>query len=328
MKLYLRSNTPHVHHLLLVGLLMGSISATAQAIDLRGQWKFHIDDNLAWATAGFDDTRWESIFTPAVWEDEGFHGYDGFAWYRKKFDGRQLDKNGIYYLGLGFIDDCDEVYVNGKLVGFSGSMPPKFKTAYNKERRYPLPNDLVNFAGDNTIAIRVFDATLSGGIVDGRLGIYRSEKNRNMLVDLEGIWAFAPSRTQERPVSQNWQRIMVPGAWEFQGHAKYDGFAWYQRNFALPENAPKESLVLLLGRIDDFDEVYLNGKLIGQTNDHLPYGRSESYSRRRAYNLPASALRKGINLIEVMVEDMGNIGGIYEGTIGIVTRENFLRYYQ
>lgn len=313
--------------LLVILLVLAPAGLFAQVIDLRGLWKFHIDDKPAWAAASFDDSQWESIFTPAAWEDEGFNGYDGFAWYRRKFDGRLLKKNEIYYLGLGFIDDCDEVYVNGKLVGFSGFMPPGFKTAYNMERRYPLPSEVVNFSGENTIAIRVFDATLSGGIRDGRLGVYRSDKNRNMVVDLEGVWSFATSRRGEKPEGSRWQRIMVPGAWEYQGHLKYDGFAWYSREFMLPDNAIKEDLVLLVGKIDDFDQVFLNDAQVGTTNDHRPYGRSESWARRRAYTLAPPALKKGLNRIEVLVEDMGNSGGIYEGPIGIVTRDQFLRYY-
>ena len=104
--------------------------------------------------------NWEKIYAPSPWEDEGFNGYDGFAWYRKKFDGKELSKDESYYLNLGFIDDCDEVYLNGVLIGFSGSMPPKFKTAFNNERKYPLSNESINFYGMNTLAIRVFDVTL------------------------------------------------------------------------------------------------------------------------------------------------------------------------
>lgn len=314
---------------LLTLLLALPTMALGQVIDLRGQWKFHIDDKPAWAEANFDDSKWEQIFTPSAWEDEGFHGYDGFAWYRRKFDGKLLNANEIYYLGLGFIDDCDEVYVNGKLVGFSGSMPPEFKTAYNTERRYPLPNDVINFSGTNTIAIRVFDNTLGGGIVDGRLGIYRSQRNKSMIVDLEGIWLFATTSNGDRPKEADWRRMMVPAAWDFQGYMKYDGVAWYRRSLELPPNSPTSNLVLMLGYIDDFDEVYFNGQLIGSTNDRRRFGRSESYSKRRVYDIPETLIkRNGPNLIEVRVEDIGLMGGIYKGVVGIATKENYLKHYE
>src|SRR5258708_13073666 len=106
----------------------------SQVINLTGEWKFHIDDDVSWSSSTLDDSRWESIHAPSPWEEQGFNGYDGFAWYRKKFDGRTLDRNANYYLGLGFIDDADEVYVNGRLIGFSVSIPPCFNTPYNNNR--------------------------------------------------------------------------------------------------------------------------------------------------------------------------------------------------
>jgi len=261
--------------------------------------------------------------------EEGFNGYDGFAWYRKKFDGKLLSKEDTYYLNLGFIDDCDEVFLNGKLIGFSGAMPPKFKTAYNNERKYTLLNELINFEGDNIIAIRVFDVTLGGGIIDGDLGVYRSPKSR-MIADLQGMWLFKITwdDTALPKGNDGWEKILVPIPWEEQGFGKYDGNAWYKRSFTLTAQQlnQKEDLVLILGKIDDFDRTYLNGKLIGETNDKRPYGSSHSYSTQRVYDIPKGLL-KASNVVEVFVQDMGNIGGFYEGPIGIVTRSVYRQYY-
>lgn len=306
---------------------IGAVPGFAQVVNLKGGWKFHIDDEATWSSPGFDDSPWESIQAPSPWEDQGFYGYDGFAWYRKKFDGRALDKKENYYLGLGFIDDADEVYVNGKLIGFSGSMPPRFKTAYNSERKYNLPAEVINYKGENVIAIRVFDATLGGGIIDGRLGVFRSSESKALLLDLQGVWSFAISLSGE-PVRKEseWRRIMVPGPWEQNGYYKYDGYAWYKRSFALPQNFSTEQLVLVMGKIDDFDKVYLNGELIGSTNDHQKFGRSTSYSQNRVYPIPPQSLkRNGMNTVEVLVEDLGNIGGIYDGPIGIAAKAAYER---
>lgn len=315
----------------IVFFVLLSTSVFSQVISLSGSWKFHIDDKSVWGLADFDDSGWEDIDAPGLWEDQGFNGYDGFAWYRKKFDGRKLDKNENYYLGLGYIDDTDQVFVNGTLIGFSGSMPPKFKTAYNSERRYNLPNGVINFDGENIIAIRVFDAMHGGGMIDGKLGVFRSQRNKYLLIDLQGIWWFAKTNWKGELIrsESEWIKLMVPGPWEHQGYPRYDGFAWYKRTFTLPANFTQESLVLMLGKIDDFDKVYLNGKLIGTTNDQQPYGRSESFMEDRTYTIPAQVVKRGgVNTIEVLVEDMGNIGGIYEGTIGITTRANYEKYFR
>jgi hypothetical protein len=304
---------------------------TAQVVRLNGNWKFHIGDKSTWSASKFDDSDWEVITAPSAWEEEGFNGYDGFAWYRKNFDGRLLEKSENYSINLGYIDDADEVYVNGNLIGFSGSMPPKFKTAYNSERKYSLPNDVINFNGDNVIAIRVFDVTQGGGIIDGRLGIYGKPKSK-MLVDLQGLWDFRKSRDWQ-PIKDDkeWKKIMVPSPWEHQGYNNYDGFAWYRRSFTIDEKTigKEDELILLLGKIDDFDRAYLNGKQIGKTYDGEPFGASESYQQLRAYKIPIGLLKKtGVNTIEVMVEDMGNIGGIYEGPVGITTKTAYERYFR
>jgi hypothetical protein len=301
----------------------------AQVVNLKGKWKFHVGDKAAYASQKFNDADWEGIEVPSAWEDQGFHGYDGFAWYRTKFDGRKLDQASVYYLNLGYIDDCDEVYLNDSLIGFSGHFPPKFKTAYNSERRYVLPSHVIKYNGENTIALRVFDVTQAGGIVDGRIGIYRNEVNTKMLIDLQGVWSFAPSWGGERVTNEkDWRKIMVPIAWEFQGLSKYDGFAWYKRSFSIPANFTAEEVVLILGKIDDFDKVYFNGTFIGSTNDNRPYGMSESYNETRVYEIPKNLIKRNkINTIEVLVEDMGNVGGIYEGAVGITTKKNFQLYF-
>ncbi|MCB0488439.1 MAG: hypothetical protein KDC99_08175 [Cyclobacteriaceae bacterium] len=315
-------------YLLLLGLT--SSFSYGQVINLRGSWKFHIGDRESWSKQDFDDRDWEYIVAPSAWEDEGFNGYDGFAWYRKKFDGRRLSSNENYYINLGYIDDCDEVYINGLLIGFSGYMPPKFKTAYNTERKYNIPSSIINFNGENTIAIRVFDVTQGGGIIEGDIGIYRAERSR-LLVDLQGLWDFALSSWGESiKNSSQWEKIMVPAPWEHQGFSKYDGFAWYRKTFIADKSLTNrdEDYVILMGKIDDFDKVYVNGRLIGSTNDQRHFGASQSYARFRAYSIPPDLIKLGTNTVEVLVEDIGNIGGIYEGPVGIATRTIFERYYR
>jgi hypothetical protein len=53
--------------------------------DLRGTWKFQIGDDQRWADPSFNDEKWDNIFAPSPWENEGYPGYDGYAWYRKRF---------------------------------------------------------------------------------------------------------------------------------------------------------------------------------------------------------------------------------------------------
>ncbi|MCG8581147.1 MAG: hypothetical protein MI866_14600, partial [Bacteroidales bacterium] len=110
---------------------------------LNGQWYFSIGDNTDWARYHFNHFNWEQIPVPSMWEHQGFNGYDGFAWYRKEVKiGNDAEKLSLW-LDLGYIDDADEVYLNGELIGKSGHFPPHFKTAYNGRRLYKLPSNQI-----------------------------------------------------------------------------------------------------------------------------------------------------------------------------------------
>ncbi len=121
---------------------------------LEGEWKFSIGDEEKWASIDFNDNDWEEIKVPSAWENEGFHGYNGYAWYRKKFRVPSELKSTGFYLNLGYVDDVDQTFVNGHLIGVSGGFPPEFVTAYSAERKYFVPKEILK-DGENLIAVRV-----------------------------------------------------------------------------------------------------------------------------------------------------------------------------
>ena len=88
-----------------------------KVVDLSGHWKFSIGDDSSWANPDYNDSEWDQIKVSTSWESEGYNEYNGFAWYRKKFKAGSLSENEPVYLMLGNIDDADEVYINGHLVG-------------------------------------------------------------------------------------------------------------------------------------------------------------------------------------------------------------------
>ena len=118
-----------------------------QIVNLEGNWKFNIGDENWWKDENFNDSKWESLKVPGAWEDQGFHGYNGYAWYRKSFTIPDRYKGKTLYLYLGYVDDADETYLNGHLIGTGGKLPPNFETAYNLFRKYPLPAEFFNPSG-------------------------------------------------------------------------------------------------------------------------------------------------------------------------------------
>lgn len=305
--------------------------------DFRGQWKFELGDDMGWADPKYNDSGWEKMFVPSAWEDEGFPGYDGYAWYRKHFTISTDLKTRQLYLHLGVIDDVDEVYLNGHFIGFEGSFPPHFITAYAAQRIYQIPGEYLNSSGDNVVAVRVYDNELSGGILHGKPGLYEMKNALTPDLSLAGTWKFRTGDSmawkEEGIHDADWKDVHVPAYWETQGMKGYDGYGWYRRTARIPMTLSDETLILVLGKIDDLDEVYFNGERIGRTgsmSDRYEENRvSDEYLTLRAYTIPPRLIKFGQeNTIAVRVFDGFLHGGIYDGPIGIVTRTRFLAWQE
>ena len=299
-------------------------------VDLRGEWRFEIGDDPRWADPSFNDAGWVNLRVPAQWEEQGFPGYDGYAWYRKSVNIPADWMKKQLYLDMGVIDDADEVYVNGQFIGFRGQFPPHYVTAYNEFRFYYLPTSCLKPGEKNVIAVRVYDSQMGGGIVRGDPAI--RELVHSLAVDqpLPMTWKFAVGDDMAWKAPEfddgNWERVRVPAFWETQGHKGYDGFGWYRVKFRLNPELQGQHLILFLGKIDDIDEAYFNGERIGKTGTKYTPGGNE-YRRWRAYTIPNDKLSAdGENVLAVRVYDGFAHGGIYEGPIGIVTREKYLEW--
>ena len=312
--------------LVFVPFLSNGQTEYIRALNLRGQWNFAIGDNVRWADPAFNDSAWESVRVPGTWEDNGFYGYDGFAWYRLTFAGSLLDPDRMYWLLPGYIDDADETYLNGKIIGKSGSFPPGFRTAYKAKRQYPVPAGLINYTGKNVIAIRVYDGRIGGGIAAGPIGFY-TLRNYGFDIELSGMWKFSlGDRSNWKGLEyddEHWHNVLVPSPWEKQGFDHVDGKAWYRKEVIIKAEQTGEEWVLVLGLIDDFDKTYVNGVLVGETRDNYPFGFSSSYRTLRTYRINKNLLREGKNIIAIQVTDIGNVGGIYEGPVGMTPAKDF-----
>ena len=184
-----------------LGILLVPILSFSQKVfelDISGQWKFTIGDREEYAAIDYDDENWEYLEVPSPWEAEGFSNYNGYAWYRFTFDGSDLKHTKNLLLNLGYIDDVHEAYLNNELLGFKGSFPPRYYTAYDALNEYHIPSNLINENGKNVIAVRVYDLTLDGGIVKGNdIGIWYQTQTEDFQ-NLAGVWEF----TKKEPY--NW----------------------------------------------------------------------------------------------------------------------------
>ncbi len=299
----------------------------SKVVDLEGFWRFSVGDNNKWANPSFDDSEWDYIRVPANWEDF-YPGYNGYGWYRKTFEVRNMPPHDNLAFILGNIDDVDEVFVNGKKIGQTGTFPPHNKTAYNVNRVYYVDSEIIQ-KGENVIAVRVYDEGREGGMVGNYdIGLFYDNDKALLDIDLSGEWKFSTYRESGLYDydfdDSEWDEIKVPASWESQGYEDFDGFAWYRKKFSVPNKLMNENPYLVLGKIDDIDKVYLNGKLVARTeylDEYSGFRKHGLWQLYRVYELPPDILKRN-NILVVEVKDEQLQGGIYEGPIGLMNAQN------
>ncbi len=156
--------------LILLFVVMFETHLHSQATVISRDWKFKTGDSLYWAELRYDDTGWDDIKAGLWWAHAGYD-YSGFAWYRKKvFISSGLKsavKNAGYLkLSLGQIQDVDQTFLNGKLIGQTGSFFP-FDGKWGQPRNYYVKADQILWDAENTIAVRVYGADSNGGMHTG-----------------------------------------------------------------------------------------------------------------------------------------------------------------
>jgi sialate O-acetylesterase len=101
--------------------------------------------------------------------------------------------------------------------------------------------------------------------------------------------------------TDNWKKIYMPKMWEATEIGNADGYIWFRKDFVIPSELEGKKATISLGPIDDADETYLNGVLIGSTNQ---------WNKSRNYEI-ADGMLKQRNTVVIRVHDTGGGGGIY-----------------
>ena len=135
-----------------------------------------------WAARSYDDSSWGTMKLPekiqTLWPST-----NGVFWFRKEVEipsswaGRNLT------LSLGPVDDYDETYFNGKLVG-TGEV-------WNMAREYVIPGKMVK-AGKSVLCIRVTDDHGDGGLYGAADQLYLEGPDGTQ-IRLDGEWKVKKS---------------------------------------------------------------------------------------------------------------------------------------
>lgn len=141
-------------------------------VSLDGPWRFQPGDSplnqggKLWAAPGFDDSGWLLLDGTRSWASQGFPAMSGYGWYR--FTVKVPAGTRPTSLLLAPIVTAFEVYVDGKLVGGSGEMPPTLIPS--TEFRYHI-FPLTQAGSDSRrvvqVALRVWHSPIWAGYVGG-----------------------------------------------------------------------------------------------------------------------------------------------------------------
>lgn len=153
-------------------------------------------------------------------------------------------------------------------------------------------------------------------------------------LDLVGEWDFvhlldkkeAGSTPPAEPTRYSWIKMPAPAYWNGTGlpaqtgRRNVVGDAWYRRQFVIPADWKNLSLYLQIGGIDDLDWAFLNGTLIGSTDESV----INAYAVARSYAVPFDAVRWGeINELCIRVRNTAGDGGIVRGPLALVAQPRF-----
>jgi alpha-galactosidase len=118
-----------------------------------------------------------------------------------------------------------------------------------------------------------------------------------------------------------WAAIKTTTNYENQGYDGYNGYSWYRMHFNLPKTLVeqslwKDSLRIFLSKIDDCDEVYLNGSLISKSGSFPtePDGYNTTWNVLQEIHLATNnPLLKwdAENVLAIKVYDGGGGGGLF-----------------
>jgi hypothetical protein len=159
-------------------------------LSLDGVWKFKTDPNDVgeksnWHSTSLDDSGWDEIRVPSVWEACGYVDYDGTAWYRKRFNLSTVFAGKRIFVEFGAVDYLSKIWINSIFLGEheGGYTPFKFDVT-----------DAIKIGGENTIVVRVYDPNKESKdfppveILDGKQGWDAFRSPPSEYLRLGGIW--------------------------------------------------------------------------------------------------------------------------------------------
>ena len=179
---------------------VNSYGGSTREVDFSDHWRFNLGSGSA--DPAYNDSAWRDVDLPHDYSiEQGYttsgeaeSGYlpGGTGWYRKTFTLSPEWKGKYITIDFGGVYMNATVYLNGKELGFH----PYGYTALSFE----LPQDKLNFEGENVIAVKVEHQTPSSRWYSGS-GIYRTVHltvTNPVHVAKSGVYVTTPNPKNDR----------------------------------------------------------------------------------------------------------------------------------
>ena len=126
-------------------------------------WRFTTDPlqnghQKGFYKANFDDSKWKKI-KMGVWENQGYPGYDGVAWYRIRFTMPPKPDCNAVEISFSGVDESAWVWLNGIYLGAHDKGPEGWQEPFALDCRKEI-----RWGKENILTVRVYDAAFAGGI--------------------------------------------------------------------------------------------------------------------------------------------------------------------
>ena len=181
---------------------LNSYGGDKRSTDFNKNWKFNLGEVNGAQKLMFDDSSWKTVDIPHDYSieqeyttgGEGESGYlpGGIGWYRKTFTLDPTLSNKVVTVEFDGVYMDATVYLNGQELG-------KHPYGYT-DFAFVLPHDVLDFNGENVIAVRVNHQLPSSRFYSGS-GIYRDVKltvTDSLHIERRGVVVTSPKLQESK----------------------------------------------------------------------------------------------------------------------------------
>ena len=269
-----------------------------------------VNAHAVWAAPDLDETGWSPVNVPSLWEQQGYDGMDGVAWYRVAVTLTAEESGAPAHLSLGTIDDNDITWINGVEVGRTNG--------YSLGRRYDVKASALR-PGKNVITVRVSDGGGGGGLYGDPANVYVQTSSRR--VALAGTWRFKVGRAEFGNDGQRinkvptvlhnamlapLQRFPIKGVLWYQGESNANNDEQARAYASLFQGLIRSWRSDWAGRVGDFPFLWVQLPNFNRP-DSVPPARSAWATHRESMTSALSLPNTG----QAITIDLGDAGDIH-----------------